>query len=108
MYTTLRGIPERHPRTAGRDPKVARVVLVLGTVSFFTDLSSEMVVAVLPVYLTLVVGLTPFQYGVTDGLYQGITAAVRIIGGVTADLTRRPKSVAVIGYGLSCFSKLLF
>jgi MFS family permease len=109
MYTTLRGIPETAARPGGpRRPRVARIVLVLGTVSFFTDLSSEMVVAVLPVYLTLVLGLTPFQYGVIDGLYQGITAAVRIVGGITADLTRRPKVVAVAGYGLSCVVKLLF
>jgi len=109
LYTSLRGIPETAARPGGpRRPRVARIVLVLGTVSFFTDLSSEMVVAVLPVYLTLVLGLTPFQYGVIDGLYQGITAAVRIVGGITADLTRRPKVVAVAGYGLSCVVKLLF
>ncbi len=67
-----------------------------------------MVVAVLPVYLTLVLGLTPVQYGLIDGLYQGVTAAVRIVGGIAADLTRRPKAVAVVGYGLSCLCKLFF
>jgi hypothetical protein len=60
------------------------------------------------VYLTLVLGLTPIQYGLIDGLYQGVTAAVRIVGGIAADLTRRPKAVAVVGYGLSCVCKLLF
>jgi MFS family permease len=88
--------------------RVSRIVVTLGAVSLFTDLSSEMVVAVLPVYLTLVLGLTPIQYGLIDGLYQGVTAAVRIIGGIAADLTRRPKAVAVVGYGLSCVCKLFF
>jgi MFS family permease len=112
MYTTVRGLPES--TTAGPAGKavakrrVGRTVVLLGTVSLFTDLSSEMVVAVLPVYLTLVLGLTPLQYGIIDGLYQGVTAAVRIVGGLGADLTRRPKVVAVIGYGLSCVCKLLF
>ena len=126
MYTTVRGVPTA-PADAtagtpasGRAPagataargvgrrRVSRVVIVLGTVSLFTDLSSEMVSAILPVYLTLVLGLSPLQYGVVDGIYQGVTAAVRIAGGLGADLTRRPKLVAVLGYGLSCVCKLFF
>jgi MFS family permease len=112
MYSTVRGIPGI---SSGAEPvpgpgrrRVGRIVITLGLVSFFTDLSSEMVVAVLPVYLTLVLGLTPIQYGLIDGLYQGVTAAVRIVGGIAADLTRRPKAVAVVGYGLSCVCKLFF
>jgi MFS family permease len=115
MYTTLRGIPANdtddpsaHAGRRVRRARVSRIVITLGLVSFFTDLSSEMVVAVLPVYLTLVLGLTPIQYGLIDGLYQGVTAAVRIVGGIAADLTRRPKIVAVLGYGLSCVCKLFF
>lgn len=112
MYTTVRSIPE--PKGGVRiEPgvrrrRVSQIVVTLGAVSFFTDLSSEMVVAVLPVYLTLVLGLTPLQYGIIDGLYQGVTAAVRIVGGIAADLTRRPKIVALLGYGLSCVCKLFF
>ena len=117
MYTTVRGVPEgssspdaaaEHVPRRNRFARVNRVVILLGTVSLFTDLSSEMVSAVLPVYLTLVLGLTPVQYGIVDGIYNGVTAAVRIAGGLGADLTRRPKWVAVLGYGLSCFCKLLF
>jgi MFS family permease len=115
MYTTLRGIPDTGPEEPKteldrgvRRGRVSRIVITLGMVSFFTDLSSEMVVAVLPVYLTLVLGLSPIQYGLIDGLYQGVTAAVRIVGGIAADLTRRPKLVAVVGYGLSCVCKLFF
>jgi MFS family permease len=112
MYTTLRGIPGTKGGTGAdsgvRRRRVSQIVITLGTVSFFTDLSSEMVVAVLPVYLTLILGLSPLQYGIIDGLYQGVTAAVRIVGGIAADLTRRPKIVAVLGYGLSCVCKLFF
>ena len=67
-----------------------------------------MVVSVLPVYLTLVLGLTPVQYGLVDGLYQGVTAAVRIVGGLVADLTRRPRRSPSLGYALSCVCKLVF
>jgi MFS transporter len=110
VYTTVRGIPDLPVIEAPpvRRRRVSRIVITLGLVSFFTDLSSEMVVAVLPVYLTLVLGLSPLQYGFIDGLYQGVTAAVRILGGIAADLTRRPKTVAVLGYGASCACKLFF
>src|SRR5918997_2360659 len=99
MYTTVRGVPESGAPDSGdaAGPRrgrrgVGRVVLLLGTVSLVTDLSSEMVSAILPVYLTLVLGLTPLQYGVVDGIYTGVTAAVRIGGGPGADLTRRPNA----------------
>lgn len=105
MYITVRGTPHRAAR--GARERVPRVVVLLGTVSLLTDLSSEMVVAILPVYLTVGLGLSPLQYGVLDGLYRGVTAVVRIAGGLAADLTRRPKAVAVVGYGLSAGTKLL-
>lgn len=77
-----------------------------GAVSFFTDISSEMVTAVLPLFLILQVGLTPLQYGVVDGLYQGVSVAVRLVGGYFADRWRRPKLVCLVGYGLSIGTKL--
>lgn len=85
---------------------VSRVVLTLGLVSLLTDASSEMVAAVLPLYLTATVGLSPFAYGAVDGLYQGGSSLVRIVGGLSSDLTRRPKWIALIGYGLSAVCKL--
>jgi MFS family permease len=88
--------------------RVSGLVLTLGTVSFFTDLSSEMIVAVLPVYLTVVLRLSPVQYGFIDGIYNGVTAAVQLVGGIAADLTRRPKLVMIAGYGASCVCKLFF
>jgi len=78
----------------------------MGFVSFFTDTSAEMVTAVLPLYLLLQVGLTPLAYGVVDGIYQGVTVLVRILGGYAADRWRRPKLVCGIGYGLSAVTKL--
>jgi MFS family permease len=107
VYTSVRDVPGQDaPRRASRGLRVGSTVLALGAVSFFTDISSEMVTAVLPVYLTLVVGLTPFAYGVLDGLYQGVTVLVRLLGGYVADRFRRPKATAQLGYGLSAVTKL--
>jgi MFS family permease len=89
---------------------VAPNVLFLGLTSFFTDISSEMVATVLPLYLIFTLQLAPFQYGLIDGLYQGAAVLVRLLGGVVADRLGRYKAVATAGYGLSalCRVGLLF
>jgi nitrate/nitrite transporter NarK len=71
-----------------------------------TDISTEMVGAILPLYLMLELHFTPFLFGVFDGLHQGITALVRIAGGLIADRRRRYKEVASVGYALSACCKL--
>ncbi|WP_283139128.1 MFS transporter [Rhizohabitans arisaemae] len=81
-------------------------VLALGTVSLITDISSEMVTAILPVYLVIGLGLNPLQFGLLDGLYQGVTALVRLAGGYFADRWRRLRLVAGSGYALSAVAKL--
>ncbi|MFU8875982.1 MFS transporter [Micromonospora sp. SL4-19] len=81
-------------------------MVLLGVVSLLTDVSSEMVAAVLPVYLTAELGLGVLAYGVVDGLYQGASALVRIFGGYLGDRSNRPKWVATAGYAVSAASRL--
>ena len=81
-------------------------VFALGTVSLVTDISSEMVTAVLPVYLVLGLHLSPAVYGVVDGTYTGATALLRLVGGYVADRVSRRKFIAGLGYGLSAVAKL--
>jgi MFS family permease len=88
------------------DPRVSRTVLLLGLCSLLTDISSEMVATVLPLYLVTTLGFSPFQYGIVDGLYQGAAAFVRLVGGYVGDRRRRHKGVATLGYGLSMVCKL--
>ena len=95
--------PSRRRRITGQ---VGGTVLAMGAVSFLTDASAEMVTAVLPLFLILQVGLTPLQYGVVDGVYQGASVMLRLVGGYLADRWRRPKIVCTIGYGLSAVTKL--
>jgi MFS family permease len=92
--------------TRRRGPGISRVVVLLGLTSLFTDISSEMVAAVLPLYLIYTLGLTPLQFGIVDGVYQGAAALVRIAGGFAADRWQRHKEVAAFGYGLSAVCKL--
>ncbi|MCI3929928.1 MFS transporter [Streptomyces sp. AN091965] len=86
--------------------RVTGPVLALGAVSLVTDISSEMVAAVLPLYFVLGLGLSPLQFGFLDGLYNGVTAVVRLVGGYVADRRERHKLVAGSGYLLSALSRL--
>ncbi|WP_045323049.1 MFS transporter [Streptomyces sp. NRRL F-4428] len=92
---------------SGRAPAVASTVLALGTVSMITDISSEMVTAVLPLYLIAGLGLSPLGFGALDGVYNGVSALVQLTGGHLADRVRNHKLVAGIGYGLSALCKPL-
>ena len=85
---------------------VSRNVVMLGLTSLFTDISSESLSAVLPLYFMLELRMTPLQFGLLDGLYQGSSALVRVAGGLVADAGRRYKAVAFVGYALSAFCKL--
>lgn len=85
---------------------IAGNVVALGTVSLITDISSEMVSAILPLYLVLGLQLSPLSYGLLDGVYTGATALLRIVGGFIADRVGKRKLVAGVGYGLSAVAKL--
>ncbi|WP_157621119.1 MFS transporter [Saccharothrix sp. NRRL B-16348] len=93
------------PKTAGWKG-ISANVFALGAVSLVTDVSSEMVTAVLPLYLVVGLQLSPAAYGVIDGVYTGATTLLRLVGGFLADRTDRRKGVAGIGYALSAAAKV--
>ncbi|MFC9585225.1 MFS transporter [Streptomyces yangpuensis] len=84
---------------------VPGTVFALGLVSLLTDVSAEMVTAVLPLYLMAGLGMSPLAFGALDGLHQGATALLRLAGGRISDRTRRHKLVAGTGYALSAVCK---
>lgn len=108
MYVTLRDRPGAdEPSGTGKVVRrVSSTVVLLGVVSLLTDISSESINSVLPLYLTAVVGLSPVAYGFLDGMYQGVSALVRLAGGYAADRGGHPKWVAVLGYGASAVSRI--
>ena len=109
MYVSLRDRPgaDETPRAGRKIRRVSSTVVLLGVVSLLTDVSSESVASVLPLYLTAVVGLSPVAYGFLDGIYQGVSALVRLAGGYAADRGGQPKWVAVLGYGASAISRIV-
>ncbi|KPC59932.1 MFS transporter, partial [Streptomyces chattanoogensis] len=97
--------PDTRP---GRRPAVPGTVLALGAVSLITDISSEMITAVLPLYVVAALGLSPLGFGLLDGINNGVGALVRLAGGHLADRGgQRHKVVAGLGYGLSALCKPL-
>ncbi|WP_318244872.1 MFS transporter [Microbacterium pullorum] len=85
---------------------VSSTVVTLGVVSLLTDISSESVAAVLPLYVTGYLGLSMIAFGVLDGLYQGVSAFVRIAGGHLSDRVDQPKWVAFGGYALAAVARV--
>ncbi|MDH6114671.1 MFS family permease [Kitasatospora sp. MAP12-15] len=96
------------PGTTGSRAAVPSAVLALGAVSLITDVSSEMITAVLPLYVVAGLGLSPLGFGLLDGVNNGATALVQLLGGALADRGGgRHKAVAAFGYGLSALCKPL-
>ncbi len=92
----------------GKGYRPGAVVLGLGVTSMLTDISSEMVSSLLPLYLVLHLHISPLLFGAIDGVYNGLSVLlVALAAGVLADRSRSPKAVAVLGYGLSAACKLL-
>jgi MFS family permease len=88
--------------------RLSPVIVWLGIVSMMTDISSESVAAILPLYVTGFLGLSTIAFGFIDGINQGASAIVRIGAGWLADRTGHPKRVAVAGYGLSMLARIGF
>lgn len=92
----------RGERWSGIGPNV----FFLGLTSLLTDISSEMVSAILPIYMVFALHLTPLQFGVVSGVQQGAAAVAHLASGLLADRWRRNRDVAAAGYGLSAACKL--
>ncbi|MFD0574391.1 MFS transporter [Kitasatospora gansuensis] len=104
--TKAPAVPDQRP--GRRVAAVPGTVIALGAVSLVTDVSSEMVSAVLPLYVVAGLGLSPLGFGLLDGINNGVGALVRLLGGHLADRGGRgPKTVAAVGYGLSALCKPL-
>ncbi|MBI4498392.1 MAG: MFS transporter [Chloroflexi bacterium] len=82
-----------------------RNVLLLGAVSFLTDVSSEMTLTILPLFLANVLGVAPVFIGLIEGIADATASLTRIFSGWLSDRLGRRKALAVAGYGLSAVSK---
>ncbi|MGE5138727.1 MAG: MFS transporter, partial [Rudaea sp.] len=82
-------------------------VIILGLASFLTDVSSEMVYPLLPLFLTSALGATPAIVGVIEGLAESAASLVRVFSGYFSDRLGQRKSLAIGGYSLSAVGKVI-
>jgi len=83
-------------------------VVVLGFVSLFTDVSSEMILPILPFFLTQVLFANAFIVGFVEGLAESVGTFMKIFSGRFSDAAGKRKRFVAAGYGLSTAMKVLF
>jgi MFS family permease len=82
-------------------------VLVLGMVSFLTDVSSEMIYPLLPLFLTMVLGAGPAFLGLIEGVAESTAAILKLGSGILSDRLPKRKGLVLAGYGISALARPL-
>jgi len=88
--------------------KIPTGVWVLGFVSMFMDISSEMIHSLLPMFMVTTLGANVFAVGLIEGLAESTALIVKIFSGALSDYLGKRKGLAVFGYALGALSKPLF
>src|SRR6266576_1293647 len=88
--------------------QIPRGVWVLGFVSMLMDVSSEMIHALLPVYLVTVLGTSMVTVGVIEGIAEATASITKIFSGALSDWLGRRKWLAAFGYGLAALTRPVF
>ena len=88
--------------------KIPRGIWALGFVSLLMDVSSEMIHALLPIYLVTVLGASFADVGLIEGIAEATAAITKIFSGALSDWLGRRKLLAAAGYGLAALTKPIF
>lgn len=83
-----------------------RNIVILGFISFFMDISSEMVYPIIPLYLTAAFGATPALVGIIEGIAESTASLLKVFSGYVTDKYKRKKPIAFIGYATGLLYKL--
>jgi Na+/melibiose symporter-like transporter len=96
------------PAKATSIPAIPRTVWLLGFVSLFMDLSSELVHSLLPVFLVSTLGASVITVGLIEGVAEAATLIAKVFSGAISDYFRRRKGLILLGYGMAALTKPLF
>ena len=83
-------------------------IWALGFVSMLMDISSEMIHAILPIYLVTVLGTSALTVGFIEGIAEATASITKVFSGALSDWLGKRKLLAAIGYGLAAFTKPIF
>ena len=89
-------------------PRLPAGIWVLGFVSLLMDISSEMIHALLPLFMVGTLGMGVALVGLLEGLAEATALILKVCSGVISDWFGRRKPLAVLGYGLGAATKPLF
>ncbi|GAA4022778.1 MFS transporter [Sphingomonas swuensis] len=93
--------------STSRRPALPRSVWILGLVSLFMDLSSEIIHALLPLFITVTLGASVVVLGAIDGVAEATASFAKLAGGRLSDRNQKRKPWIVAGYGLAALTKPL-
>ncbi len=100
---TDRAVPE-----TGRSRSIPAGIWALGFVSMLMDISSEMIHALLPVYMVTVLGTSALSVGLIEGIAEATASVTKVFSGALSDWLGKRKLLAVLGYGLAACTKPIF
>jgi len=86
---------------------ISKNVFVLGLVSFFNDVASEMIYPLVPIFLTSVLGAPVAIVGLIEGMAESTASVLKVVSGWLSDKWRKRKIFVVAGYSFSAISKIL-
>ena len=86
--------------------KGVRNIIILGLISCFADISSEMVYPLIPLYLTAAFGATPALVGIIEGIAESIASLLKVFSGYISDRFQRKKVLAFAGYSTGVLYKI--
>jgi len=86
--------------------RISRNVFILGLVSFFNDIASEMIYPLVPIFLTAVLKAPVSILGLIEGIAESTSSSLRVFSGWLSDKLRKRKIFVVLGYSFSALAKL--
>jgi len=86
---------------------ISKNIFVLGLVSFFNDVASEMIYPIVPIFLTSVLGAPVAIVGLIEGIAESTASILKVISGWLSDKYRKRKPFVIAGYSLSAVSKII-
>ena len=108
MTSEINATVETQPEKKASIRNLPRNVWAVSATSFFMDVSSEMVLNILPLFLANVLGVQTAIIGVIEGVAEATASVLKLFSGWLSDRLHQRKWLAVIGYGLSALSKPFF
>ncbi|MBL7063215.1 MAG: MFS transporter, partial [Anaerolineae bacterium] len=101
-------LPSESESTSSGIRSLPRNVWAVSLTSFFMDISSEMVINILPLFLSNVLGVKTNVIGLIEGVAEATASLLKVFSGYLSDKLRSRKWLAVAGYALSALSKPFF